>query len=240
MAVSSMGRFRAEPRTGHLDRLGRIFGHLRNYKDFSIKFRTEMPDYSAYVPQTYDWEYIYGGVTEETPSDAPEPLGNPVCTTHWVDASLNHCKVTGRGVTGCVHMVNKTPIDMYTKRQSTVETSTYGAEFVAARICTDQIIALRYELMMLGVPLTGPAYMFGDNESVIVSATIPEGNLKKRHVTLSYHRVREAIAAKVIQFYHVRSEENPADVLTKFLPVGKWWPLLKPLLHWPEVNQSKP
>ena len=48
MAVSTMARFRVEPRKGHLDRVARIFGHLKNYKDLSIKFRTEEPDYSRY------------------------------------------------------------------------------------------------------------------------------------------------------------------------------------------------
>ena len=232
VAVSTMGRFRAEPRMGHLERLARIFGHLRNYKDLSIKFRVDMPDYSGYVPQEYDWEYVYHGVSEELPADAPEPKGKPVVTSSFADASLYHCKVTGRAITGVIHMLNKTPIDFYTKRQGTVETSTYGAEFVAGRICVEQIIALRYELRMMGIPIVGPSYMFGDNESVVISATIPESNLKKRHVALAYHRVREAVAAGIVQFYHIRSEDNPADVLTKFLPAAKWWPLLKPLLHW--------
>ena len=88
----------------------------------------------------------------------------------------------------------------------------------------------------MGIPIEGPAYMFGDNQSVVISATISENNLKKWHCALAYHHVCEAIAAKIIQFYHIRSEDNPADVLTKFLPCSKWWPLLKPLLHWPSVD----
>ena len=42
------------------------------------------------------------------------------------------------------------------------------------------------------------AYMFGDNKSVITSATIPQSLLNKRPNMLSYHRVREAIAAKIL------------------------------------------
>jgi hypothetical protein len=40
--------------------------------------------------------------------------------------------ITGRAVTGVMHFVNNTPVDTFSKRQSTVETATYGAEFVAA------------------------------------------------------------------------------------------------------------
>ena len=32
----------------------------------------------------------YGNVKEEIPSDCPEPLGNQVITTTWVDANLYH------------------------------------------------------------------------------------------------------------------------------------------------------
>lgn len=75
---------------------------------------------------------------------------------------------------------------------------------------------------MLGIPIEGPSIMFGDNMAVINSASIPENTLKKRHIALSYHRVREAIAAKVLKFYHISGKENPADILTKILPSAVW------------------
>ena len=83
-------------------------------------------------------------------------------TTTYVDANLHHDQVTGKAVTACLHIVNATPSHWYTKRQATVETATYGSEFVAARIATDQIIDLRYTLMYLGVPVRSKSYMFGD------------------------------------------------------------------------------
>jgi hypothetical protein len=80
------------------------------------------------------------------PPEAPKPLGKPVVLTHYADANLYHDMVCGRAVTGILHFINGTPIDWYSKRQSTVKTATYGAEFVAARIATDQIIYLRTTL----------------------------------------------------------------------------------------------
>ena len=59
-----------------------------------------------------------------------------------MDANLNHCLATGRSVPGCLHFVNHTPIDSYSKGQATVETATYGSEFVSSRIATEQIIDL--------------------------------------------------------------------------------------------------
>ena len=81
----------------------------------------------------------------------------------------------------------------HTTRQATVETATFGSEFVAARIATDQIIDLRYTLMYLGVPVRSKSYMFGDNKSVVDSASIPTSTLSKKSTLASYHRVREAI-----------------------------------------------
>jgi hypothetical protein len=57
-----------------------------------------------------------------------------------------HDITSGKSVTGILHLVNKTPMDWYSKKQATVETATYGSEFVAARVCVEQIIDLRTTL----------------------------------------------------------------------------------------------
>ena len=101
------------------------------------------------------------------------------------------------------------------KRQATVETVTYGSEFVAARIATAQIMDLRNMLRYLGVPIMTKAYMFSDKKSVIMSATIPQSVLNKRHNMLSYHRVREAIAAKILDFKWCSSDQNKSEILSK-------------------------
>jgi hypothetical protein len=162
----------------------------------------------------------------------PAPLGKPVVTTTYVDANLYHDLVTGRAVTGVLHLVNGTPIEWFSKRQATVETATYGSEFVAARIATEQIIDLRTTLRYLGVEVKSKSYMFGDNQSVVTSSTVPESPLNKRHNALSYHRVREAIAAKILTYLKVDGKKNVADVLSKHYDFPSAWPLLKPLLFW--------
>jgi len=54
--------------------------------------------------------------------------------------------MTGKSVTGILHLINKTPLEWYSKKQPTVENATYGTEFVAARTCVEQIIDLRTTL----------------------------------------------------------------------------------------------
>ena len=79
-----------------------------------------------------------------------------------MDANLHHDLATGKAVTAALHFLNQTPIDATTKRQTTVETATYGSEFVAARTAVDQIIDIRTTLRYLGVPIRDKSYMFGD------------------------------------------------------------------------------
>jgi hypothetical protein len=202
-------------------------------RDACIRIRTHEPDYSAIPIIKYDWENsVYGEVAELIPSDAPTPKGRPVTLTHYVDANLYHDCLTGRSVTGILHFINATPIDWFSKRQSTVETATYGSEFVAARTCVEQIMDLRNTLRCLGVPIRGSSWMFGDNESVVNSATQPHAKLHKRHTALSFHRVCEAIAAGIVRFFHIPGDANPADILSKHWGYTQVWQLLQPLLFW--------
>ena len=231
--VMSLSRFRAQPRKGHLDRAKRIVGYLLFLPDGAIRFRTGEPDFSSLKDQEYDWtRTVYSGACEQIPHDIPKPLGKHVQTTHYVDANLHHDLATGKAVTAVLHFLNQTPIDAYTKRQSTVETATYGSEFVAARTAVDQIIDIRTTLRYLGVPIRDKSYMFGDNRSVVTSSTIPNSTISKRHHLASYHRVREAIAAKFISFHWKDGKSNPADILSKHWEFATVWPMLKPILFW--------
>lgn len=169
---------------------------------------------------------------ELKPEDAPDPLGKRVTVTTYVDANLYHDLLTGRSVTGILHLVNKMPAQWYSKKQGTVETATYGSEFVAAHIATEQIIDLRLTLMYLGVPLKNKVYVFGDNKSVVTSSTLPQSKLSKRHIALAYHRVREAVASKMLSFTHLPGVSNPADILSKHWSNHKIWPMFQPLLFW--------
>jgi hypothetical protein len=139
---------------------------------------------------------------------------------------------TGKCVTALLHLLNQTPIDWYSKKQSTVETATFGSEFVAARMAIDQIYDIRTTLRYLGVPIRTKSYMFGDNQSVVTNSTMPHSSLNKRHHLLSYHKVREAIAAKYVAFYWKDGSKNPADILSKHWDFASTWPMLQPLLFW--------
>ena len=51
--------------------------------------------------------------------------------------------------------------------------------------------------------------------SVVTNATIPHSLLSKRHNILSYHRVRQGIAVKIISIYWPDSIMNKCHILSK-------------------------
>ena len=134
-------------------------------------------------------ETVYGTPVEDTPSNAPMAKGNPVRTMTYTDANLLHDLVTGRSTTRVLHFFNHTPINSFSKRQHQVESATYSSEFMAALQAVEQIIDLRYTLRMLGVPIEGPSWLFGDNIAIVTSSTIPHSSLKKCWNAISYHKV---------------------------------------------------
>ena len=91
---------------------------------------------------------------------------------------------------------------------------------------------IRTTLRYLGVPIKGPSFVFGDNESVMNSISLPHGKLHKRHNALSYHRTREDEAAGITRHHHLPGTKNPSDVLSKHWAYSDVWPVLRPLLFW--------
>jgi hypothetical protein len=113
--------------------------------------------------------------------------------------------------------VQNAPIIWYSKKQNTVESSTFGSELVALRVARDLIAALRTKLRLFGVPLKGPANVLCDNLGVVKNTSIPESTLTKKHNLINYHIVREAAAMGMLRVGKEDTETNLADVLTKIL-----------------------
>jgi len=220
-------------RTRHLDRLKGIYGYVSETRHDAVRFRTEVMDYAYFQIDDNNWTKLkHADVMEEVPKDTPIPLEPDKVMAMYHHANLYHNMTTGRAVTGILHLLNQTPVDFYTKKQATVETATYGSEFVAGRTATEQIIDLRLSLRYLGVHIIGGTYMFGDNRTVVDSSMSIASRLHKRHIILSYHRVREAIAAGVLYFIHLPGALNPADILSKAWGYQQVWIMLKVLLLW--------
>jgi hypothetical protein len=81
---------------------------------------------------------------------------------------------------------------------------------------------------MLGVVLERETLLVGDNMSVVLNTTIPSSSLKKKHLACSYHRVREAIAGGFVNYGHIPSTSNLADIGTKPLSTLVFHRLIDP------------
>ena len=215
--VAIMSRYLAAPREGHLEQVFCIFAYLKRHLKSKIVMDSSPVKWDEKRFQERDWSDFYQDAREELPPNMPEPRGTPVQINCFVDADHAGDVVSRRSHTGIIIYVNRAPIIWYSKRQNTVETSTFGSEFIAMKIATEQIEGLRYKLRMFGVPIDGPANVFGDNQSVINNASIPESPLKKKHVAICYHRVREACASGIIRIAKEDTASNIADLLTKNL-----------------------
>jgi hypothetical protein len=68
---------------------------------------------------------------------------------------------------------------------------------------------------MMGIPLSGPLYVYGDNKSAITNSTRPESTLEKNTNSICYHAIRESVAMGESLLTHVGTRDNLADLLTK-------------------------
>ena len=181
---------------------------------------------------------IYVDAQEDVLPNAPEPRGRPMQINCFLDSDHAGDKVTRRSQSGILLYCNSSPIIWYSKRQNTVESSTFGSEFIAFRIGCDLIISLRYKLRMLGIPVDGPAQVFCDNESVYKNAALASSKLRKKHNSICFHRVRECVAAGIIIPFKVSSEDNLSDILTKSLPVRARVRLRSMIMYSDDCNQD--
>jgi hypothetical protein len=158
-ATSARSRFNMLPREGHLKAVKRILSYLKTFpkgKKGRVIIDTSYPDHSVYLVEDHsNWMEFYPDAEEEIPKDLPPEKGTRVRMTVYVDADHAHDLFTRRSITGILVILNNKPIRWISKRQKTVETSTYVSELVASRIATELILEARYMLRSLGVSSDG-------------------------------------------------------------------------------------
>ena len=69
----------------------------------------------------------------------------------------------------------------------------------------------------MGVPVPGPSFVLGNNQSIIFNMPPPESTLKKKSNSICYHATSESFAMGKILTGQVPSKLNLADLMTKVL-----------------------
>ena len=138
-----------------------------------------------------DWASSEFGnqVKEKFATNMPEPRGTGLIIRAQVDADHAGDTTTRRSRTGFLVWLNKAPIYWMSKKQASVESSPFGSEFTAMKQCTEYLRGLRYKPRMMGIPIIGPAFVYGDNQSVLANTTIHDFTLKKKSQSIDYHFV---------------------------------------------------
>ena len=124
--------------------------------------------------QEYDWSKFYGNLKEVIPPVIPEPLGKEVLMRYFVDADHAGDQFIRRSRIGCIVLLHRVPIYWLSKRQNSVETSTFGSELMAMKYAIEYIRGLRYTLRATGISFSDTCFIYGDNQSVLLNTSLPE------------------------------------------------------------------
>lgn len=220
LEISLLSQYQACPREGHMEQLLRIFGFLKYNPKMSLYMDHRPPNLDTTMVRSdrEAFKVFYRDAKEEMPTRMPEPHGRPVLMTAFVDASHAANKKTRRSHTGYVIFINRAPIVWHSKKQNTIEASTFGSEFIAMKACVEAITHLRYKLRMFGIRLSEePTQIMCDNESVVRNSAQVESTLNKKHNSIAYHYVRWNVAAGAVQVSWLDGLLNIADAFTKRL-----------------------
>ena len=93
---------------------------------------------------------------------------------------------------------------------------------------------LRYKLRTMGVPMSGPSYLFGDNQSAISNTTAPETQLKKKSNSIAYHWVCESVASG--ELYEKKRQWFYSFLLPCFGLSRSYW--REGIPHWHNMGTS--
>jgi hypothetical protein len=126
--------------------------------------------------------------------------------------------VNRRSRTGFLIYVNRSPIFFYSKKQGSIETSSFGSELSAMKTAVELTEGLRYKLRMMGVPVDEATCVLADIMSVVHNCSNPASPLKKKSNSIAYHYVRERAAMDVVSVAYIKTTENLADRFTKSQP----------------------
>jgi len=212
--VSMMSSYNCMPRVTHLHAGLHIFSYLQANLDWKIVMNSAYNEHLVELEKR-DWSEFYPFAERSDPPDMPEALGLGVELTMFVDASHATNLVTRQSRTGVLIYVNKAPIIWYSKKQNSIETSSFGSKFMALKTGVELLEGLIYNLQMMGVPAEGYCHTCVDNMSVVNNTSIPESVLKKKSNSIVYNYVRSKCAEDVLRITYENTKKNLADILTK-------------------------
>ncbi|KAG8501303.1 hypothetical protein CXB51_003446 [Gossypium anomalum] len=139
----------------------------------------------------------------------------------YVDADFAGDLDRRRSLTGYVFTIGGCAINRKATLQTTVALSTTEAEYMAITEACKEAIWLKGLFSELNEDLQ-ISTVFCDNQSVIFLTKDQMFHERTKHIDVRYHFVRDIIARGDIVVSKISTHENPADMMTKLLPITKF------------------
>lgn len=141
----------------------------------------------------------------------------------YSDSDFAGNKATSKSTTGYVIMFNEAPFHWKTQLQRHVTLSSTEAEVIALCALSKELAWIRRMLIELNMLKEGDcAVIMCDNQSALKIVTSEKATARTRHLRAQDAYVREQILEEELELYHVKSELQQADLLTKITPTGKF------------------
>ena len=179
LKVSMLSSHLALPREEQLQQLIHMFAYLKRNHNSEMIFDPSDPIIDESLFDREDWTASEFGLSleEVLPKNMPQTCGMGFVMRSYVDADHAGDSITRRFRTGFLVYLNCAPVYWMSKKQTSVDTSSFVSEFIVVKHCTEYICGLRCKFFMMEIPCTSPAFIFGDNQSFLANTTIPDSTL---------------------------------------------------------------
>ena len=185
-------------------------------------FDPSIPNFDAEKFQRQDWsQTVYGDSHPDWPPNMPNHRGQGFIVSAYVDSDHAGDTVTRRSITGFFIYCNNALVYWMSKKQGSIETSSFGSEFLAIKACTEYIQWIKFKLQMMYIQCDLPAFIYGDNQYLLANKTIPHLMLKKKSNSIAYHFVREGTARDECRTTYINTNDNRSDLLTNLFQYGE-------------------
>ena len=132
-----------------------IFAYLKKYHGTTLVFYPSDPcvEESDFEIKDYissEFGHLQG--TEELPPNMPQPRGLGFIMSVKVDSHHASDTVTRQSKSDLPVQLNLSLINCSSRKQNSVELTSFGLEFIVMKQCCEYLRDLRYKLRMMGIP----------------------------------------------------------------------------------------
>ena len=162
------------------------------------------------------------GITIKPQDKQDQTSGRSITIKGYADASYGGEKA--RSQSGSLVTLEGQVVIWSSRRQDTTAQSITEAEYIACSETAKDIRWMHQFLEEVSV-LTSIPMLYTDNEAAIKMTKTQTFHRRTRHIEHRHHFIRELVERNLIIVQGIRGKENPADPLTKLLPMTnlrKW------------------